>query len=323
MDAHGAVIHRFKTPNRSMFVATRPDGYDREVTGARRPCRGARYTTTRLRLAGPREEPILRPFFRRPVDDILTGLGHIMMGKRPRADMALMVIAMIVTWFVYVPIHELLHAFACLATGGDVSRLDISAHYGGTLLAEWIPWVSSGSDYAGQLTGFNTFGNDWIYLATDFGPYLLTLLIGIPLVRFCTKGRRPILFGAGFVMAAAPFYGLPGDYFEMGSIISTRGLTLATEGFGYAPRFSGLRSDDIFTLVPDIITQPAELGLGAGVGTIAFGLLVTLISLLIAVWLAFATYRLGDLIARVLVGPAPVFRMPPPPKRLARSAAAQ
>ena len=152
----------------------------------------------------------MRPFFRRPVDDILTAVGHIMTHRRHRSGMILMVGAMIVTWFIYVPIHELFHAYACLLTGGDVSQLNISAHYGGALLAKWIPWVSSGSDYAGQLTGFNTFGNDWIYLATDFGPYLMTLVIGIPLVRLCTRRRRPILFGVGFVIAAAPFLRHPG-----------------------------------------------------------------------------------------------------------------
>ncbi len=226
---------------------------------------------------------------------------------RPRRAVAAMLAAMIVTWFIYVPIHELLHAGGCLITGGDVSRLEISAQYGGTLLARWIPWVESGSDYAGQLTGFNTFGNDWIYLATDFGPFLLTILIGVPLVRLCTKRRRPILFGAGFVVAVAPFYSLPGDYFEMGSIISTRGLTLATDGFGCAPKYSGLRSDDIFQLVPDVVMKPAELGLREDVATILFALLLVLVSLVIAILLAFATYALGDMIARILVGPAKAF----------------
>src|SRR5689334_18269176 len=31
--------------------------------------------------------------------------------------------AFVAAWFVYVPIHELLHAFGCLAAGGSVTRL--------------------------------------------------------------------------------------------------------------------------------------------------------------------------------------------------------
>jgi hypothetical protein len=70
-----------------------------------------------------------------------------------------------------------------------------------------------------------------------------------------------------------------------------------------------LRSDDIFTLIPDIFIKPAELGLHGGVATIIFALLVVVISIVLAVLLAFVTYALGDLVARALVGPAPEFSL--------------
>lgn len=231
-----------------------------------------------------------------------------MTGKRSVRTLVIMLVAVVVTWFVYVPIHELLHAYGCIVTGGTVTELQIKAHYGGAFLARWFPFVVSGSDYAGQLTGFDTMGNDWIYLATDFGPFVLTVLIGVPLLRLCTKRRRVVVFAVAFVVALAPFYNIPGDYYEMGSTITTRGLTLL-EGGGNPPRWESLRSDDVFTLLSDIFVKPAELGLG-GVGTIIFALLVVLLSLIVAILLAFVTYALGDLVARPLAGPAPVFHMP-------------
>ena len=250
----------------------------------------------------------MKRFFRRPLDDVLACLEHIMTDGRPVKTLVIMLVAVVVTWFVYVPIHELLHAYGCIVTGGTVTELQIKAHYGGGLLAEWFPFVVSGSDYAGQLTGFDTKGNDWIYLATDFGPFLLTVLIGVPLMRVCTKRRRPVLFAVAFVVGLAPFYNIPGDYYEMGSTVTTRALTFVA-GEGNPPRWESLRSDDIFTLVPDIFIKPAELGL-AGAGTIIFALLVVLLSLVVGILLAFVTYALGDLVARPLAGPAPVFRMP-------------
>ena len=75
-------------------------------------------------------------------------------------------------------------------------------------------------------------------------------------------------------------------------------------------RFEGLRSDDIFTLIPDVLLRPAELGLDGGFTSIAFALLVVCESIVLAVLLAFVTYRLGGLIASVVAGPAPLFTFP-------------
>ena len=112
----------------------------------------------------------------------------------------LMTVALIGAWFVYVPIHELLHVGGCLATGGSVTELQLQAHYGGTLLAKWFPFVTTGGEYAGRLSGFDYRRSDWIYLATVFSPYVLSCVVGVPLIRLCCARCRPILFGVGIVV---------------------------------------------------------------------------------------------------------------------------
>ena len=82
-------------------------------------------------------------------------------------------------------------------------------------------------------------------------------------------------------------------------------------GDGSSPvRFAGLRSDDIFTLIPDVILRPASLDIGDAWSGRLFALLVVVVCIMLSVVLAFVTYRLGDLVARVFVGKAPVFKLP-------------
>ena len=64
----------------------------------------------------------------------------------------------------------------------------------------------------------------------------------------------------------------------------TAALAMTAEGV----RFEGLRSDDIFTLFPDIVMQPQKLGLDPGFATILFALLVALIGVALSILLAFA-----------------------------------
>ncbi len=109
------------------------------------------------------------------------------------------------------------------------------------------------------------------------------------------------------VLGLAPFYNMPGDYFEMGSIITTRLLTLV-QGGGNPPAFEGIRSDDVFTLIANIFTQTGATGLG-GVGAIAVLLLIVGVSLIVDVLLAFMTYALGCRFARVVVRPSQDPRM--------------
>ncbi len=224
-----------------------------------------------------------------------------------------LVITLVVAWFIYVPIHELLHVLGCVMAGGEVSRLEIAPRYGGALLARVFPFVVSGGEYAGRLSDFDWKGSDLIYLATDFMPYVLTVLIGVPLIRAATRRRRPIVFGLGVILGLAPFYSLPGDYYEMGSIITTRVVTWTIgpekiEGSKdgslkdetlepsnhqtFKPAFNGLRSDDVFKLLADVVARPRELGLESA-GAVAAGLLIILVGVALALVLALLTYWLG------------------------------
>ena len=276
----------------------------------------------------------MRSFFRQPFDDVMACLELIVTVKSPIRAMGSMMAALIVTWFIYVPIHELLHVLGCLLAGGEVDQLEIAPRYGGALLARVFPFVVSGGEYAGRLSGFDWKGSDLIYLATDFMPYLLTVLIGVPLIRLATRRRRPVVFGLGIVLGLAPFYNLPGDYYEMGSIITTRVVTWtigpdtgdaahasdaptpdaavdggslpktdAASGAARAPAgpaFNELRSDDVIKLLTEVVARPEELGL-EGVGQIAVGLLIVFVGMTVAVLLAFGTYRLGRLFSGVVL----------------------
>ena len=255
----------------------------------------------------------MKLFFRQPIDDVIACLEPIVAIKNPARALVPLFLCLIVSWVVYVPIHELLHALGCVATGGEVSRLEIRWYYGGALLAKVFPWVVSESEYAGRLSGFRTFGSDLIYLATDFGPFILSVILGVPLLKFCMRRRRPILFPIAVVVGLAPFYNLPGDYYEMASILTTRASApLARLSHPYAatetavdlgvpcPQIEGsptagfrcLRSDDVFKLIGQLCTQPSELGLHGAVD-IALAVPIILVSVVLALLLALATYALG------------------------------
>lgn len=276
----------------------------------------------------------MRSFFRQPFDDVLACLERIVTVKSPIRAMAPMMATLIVAWFIYVPIHELLHVLGCLLAGGEVDRLEIAPLYGGALMARVFPFVVSGGEYAGRLSGFDWKGSDLIYLATDFMPYLLTVLIGVPLIRLAAGRRRPVMFGLGIILGLAPFYNLPGDYYEMGSIITTRVVTwtigsdtgdsahasdapasdAAVDGGSVTktdmasdaarapaePAFKELRSDDVIKLLTEVVARPGERGL-EGVGEIAVALLIVLVGMVVAVLLAFGTYRLGRLFSDVVL----------------------
>jgi len=230
---------------------------------------------------------------------VLACLEHVVRVRSPWRALGPAALAMLVTWFVYVPIHELLHVLGCVATGGEVTVLEIAPHYGAELLKRVFPFIQSGSDYAGRLSGFETHGSDLTYLATVFMPFVLSVLIGIPLVKLGAMRRRPVLFGVAIVVGLAPFYNVPGDYFEMGSILVTRALTIVSGG-GQPPAFEGIRSDDIYLLLGTYLTKPADLGL-AGVGQVLAGGGLILISFVVDVLLAFGTYALGAAWARWLI----------------------
>jgi hypothetical protein len=245
---------------------------------------------------------LLKLLIQEPLTDLEKCLNHLADGPRPQRALLVSVVAMIPTWFLYVPIHELMHAGGCMVSGGTVTKLEISPQYGGTLLAEWIPWVVSGSDYAGRLSGFDPAGSDWTYLATVFAPFLLTVLFGVAIIKMCAKQRRPILMGIGIVIGLAPYYNVIGDYYEMASIMVTAAVTsLAGGGEGIA--FQTIRSDDVFKLFGTLFTAPSELGL-SGAGAVSAGIALALLSQLLAVVLAFITYAMGSAFAGLYVKPA-------------------
>jgi len=215
-------------------------------------------------------EPLARE--RRPLQLALAGLGTL------------------VAWYVYVPIHELLHALGCAASGGTVTTLEVQTQYGGALLARLFPFVQAGGEYAGRLSGFDTHGSDLVYLATDALPFSLSIVVGVPLLRACARAARPLAFGPAVVLGLAPFYSLPGDYYEMGSIVVTTALD---------PAWHDLRSDDVLRLIGGLTAKPPAVGVPAAAAAIAA-------SGVVAVALAYASWWLGDLVARAWLrrGPA-------------------
>lgn len=239
----------------------------------------------------------MRAFFTEPFRDAITCLERLLLEGRALPGLMFSTVALIATWFVYVPVHEMLHVTGCLVAGGSISRLDLAPQYGGTLLARVFPFVVSGGDYAGRLSGFDHKDSDLIYLATDFLPFALTILFGVPWMKACARRRRPVVFGAAIVMGLAPIYNLPGDYYEMGSILMTR--LAKTSGVLPGEAAMALRSDDIFRLIGEIFEHPENFGLAGGLRKVVVGTVV-IASLVTGVLLALATYHAGSGFARWL-----------------------
>ncbi|MEM7391482.1 MAG: hypothetical protein AAF492_03960 [Verrucomicrobiota bacterium] len=218
-------------------------------------------------------------FFTRPFRDAFAGLEKQLEGASGLRGLILSTLSLVISWWIYVPIHELLHAFGCWVTGGTVTELMIARKYGGDLLAKLFPFVVGGGDYAGRLTGFDTGGSDLVYLATDFMPFVLSVFPGVLLLRLCMDRRSPFLFGAALILGFAPLYNFSGDFFEMGSILVTR---LAGADYYF------VRSDDVFRLM-------GELADAGETRVVAYGLVAA--SFAVAVLLSFATYALGRWVA--------------------------
>jgi hypothetical protein len=228
---------------------------------------------------------LFRSFLRslhRPALDAFRGLDRLLDGGMSALTKIFLGLAL--GWWLYVPIHELLHAGACWAAGGHIGRLEIDGLYGGALLAKIFPFIASGSEYAGRLSGFDTGGSDLVYLATDFGPFLLTLFPGVWLLRRAVRHKRAFLFGLALPLALAPFLSLSGDAYEIGSILATQWGAWA-DGASRAL----LRGDDA-------IKKFAELnGAVTRVSWTGFGVALTL-----GFCWAEVTFALGALIARRL-----------------------
>ena len=238
-------------------------------------------------------------FFSLPVRDFIDVAAAI--GSRGLRSWLVFVVALVATWFLYVPAHELLHAAGCLLGGGDVARLEIAPEYGAALLAQVFPFVVSGSRYAGQLTGFDVHGSDATYLATVLAPYVLTVFPGVPLLQYAARARtpgpaQPWLLGIALPAALAPIASLAGDYYEAGSIVVTH---LAAGGAPELP-LGRLRSDDLFDLAARLHAASAPLA----------DWIVVAASCAAALVLALVTYHLGALAARPFLRRAHVDAFP-------------
>lgn len=214
-----------------------------------------------------------------------------------------------ISWFVYVPVHEMLHAAGCGITGGEAREIEIAPLYGGRWLAQWIPRVRSGGDHAGRLSSFRTRGSDLRYLATDAAPYLLSIL-AVPLLRIATRRRRILIGAMALVPALAPFLGLAGDYYEMGSVLVTRAASPgapAPEPGEEPPGLMRIRTDDPIALLGHIGSGSSGI-LDGFPGGLSGAAAAMALAALTGIVLAFATYGLGDLLGRWWVpagAPAP------------------
>lgn len=210
----------------------------------------------------------------------------------------IIMVSVIVTWFLYVPIHELLHVAGCVWTGGTVTELVMGNEYGAGFLKEIFPFITPATTkYAGRVTGFEPNG-DVGYLITVFAPFILTLFPGVWCFKTACQKQRYWLMGPAIVIGLASFYNLTGDFFEMGTILSTRLTNLLWGGMPDATyaNFWLLRSDDIFRLFTEINTAPSAYGVDTGPGRVITGIVIAA-GLAFAIMLAGYVYRAGRMIA--------------------------
>ncbi|MFQ5489809.1 MAG: hypothetical protein ACE5GE_03725 [Phycisphaerae bacterium] len=247
----------------------------------------------------------MKRFFLQPIDDLANLLERqIITAGRPWRAAGLVLIAATVSWFCYVPIHELLHVAGCVLTGGQVSELQLSPIYGAGVLQKVFPFIVSGGDYAGRLSGFDTRGSDFIYLATDFAPFLLTVFVGVPLLQRCGRRGHALLAGPALILGLAPLINLIGDYFEMGSVMVTRVATLLGRGGHDGPDYAAVRSDDIFRLIEQMTGNGDEPFNLTGGETMTVAVTLAVLSAVTAILLAWTTYAAGAAFGRRL-GMAP------------------
>jgi len=204
-------------------------------------------------------------------------------------------------WWCYVPLHELLHAAGCVLAGGSVTRLEIDALYGGRLLAALFPFVEPASEYAGRLSGFDTGGSDLVYLVTDLFPFLLTLWPGLWAVRRAARATRGLAFGFFLPWGLAPLVSLPGDAYEIGSLLARQ-----LPPWSRSPAHELILSDDIVAKAGELAALPGAPW-GGFVLAAALGLL----------W-AFGTVALASWTA-ALLGELPLERPPVPAARSSRA----
>lgn len=227
-----------------------------------------------------------------PLRDFFAAMETSLAEGRP-VCLFVILISAVISWWVYVPLHELAHALGCVIAGGKVGKLEISRIYGASLLKSVFPFVSVGSGYSGRLAGFDTGGSDLVFFVTDFMPYVFTILVGVPLIESIPSLRsssliKSLCFGLSVPFAYAPFMSVFGDYYEMGSLFVSRLLP----SFVSVPDPYRWRSDDLIRLLHNLSESKA--------GFNGLDLVAIISSLLIGTALIFATYRAGALCSRML-----------------------
>ncbi|MEZ4546884.1 MAG: hypothetical protein R3B51_03825 [Thermodesulfobacteriota bacterium] len=230
-----------------------------------------------------------------PFEDFFSGLDSALTTVSA-VNIGVIFVLFALTWWVYVPIHELAHALGCIIGGGTVSRLEISPLYGGGVLERIFPFVYSGSDYAGQLTGFDTMGSDVAYMLTVFLPFLLTIVLGVPLLR-SAAGSPPLAasvkLGVALPIAFAPFISFSGDYYEMGSIVVSRiAEAISVAANSAAWNSAAWRSDDVFKLGEELFFSGKPYSTADVLGVVS--------SFVLGVVFIYVTYLLGVLWSNVL-----------------------
>jgi hypothetical protein len=230
---------------------------------------------------------VIRELLAGPFRDLPLAMERVL-PRRPWGGLLAMLAGLLGGWWLYVPLHELLHALGCVAAGGEVHRLELQRRYGASLLHEIFPFVTAGSDFAGRLAAFDTRGSDLAYAVTVWAPYALTVIVGVPALRHLARpapasAGRCLALGAVLPVAYAPFIGLAGDFYELASIAVSR----AAVSLG-APAAMRWRTDDPWDLVQRLRAE-GVLTAADGVG-MALGLALGTLA-------AFATYRLGGAVA--------------------------
>ncbi len=196
-------------------------------------------------------------------------LEAVLAGPRPLARLLLVAFLAAITWWVYVPLHELAHAGACVSCGGEVRRMTLAPIYGGSVAARHFDWVDDDTPYAGQLADFSP-GSDPCYFWLVLAPFVVTPLAR-PLLRRSARRRGAIPFVIGTVLALMPLASVPGDFYEASSIVVTRMVG------SFLPDVSRLRSDDLVALVSRLAADGATRAeWGAVAGAAALALLAAL-----------------------------------------------
>jgi hypothetical protein len=209
-----------------------------------------------------------------------------------------MMLSFLITWFIYVPIHELLHVAGCVISGGSVNEVILDQKYGAVLLKKIFPFiVPQSSGYAGRVSGFDP-GSDTGYLIMVFFPYILTIFPGVWLLIYSARAKKMWVSGMGMILGLAPFMSVTGDYFEIGTIIMTKIWNSVLQGYPAQSieAYWNLRSDDIFRLISEISAEPNLYGLNGFLGFLEIVVIVLsgfFLSILFSGW----TYQIGRMLA--------------------------